>query len=386
MGIPRSACNPPRYNNNGETMMKRNSGFSLIELLIVIAILGFVLAGVTQLFTGIFTTYRQQSAIAETNIEGNIGLELLRQDLSNAGYGIPWVIPSPSVDYNEADATEAYSMYNDVLPNAPRAIVIGNGLGVDIPQSDELIIKSVNIARNDACKRWSYVRSDPTVTVKSWGATFPQETPADADHVIAIAPGIADGARRTLVTSSSNSSIWHVTFSNAAANFKPAQFSNDTHYLYALSSAQSPRMPFNRADYYISTSNVPQRCAPGTGVLMKSVISHDNGKRQDFLPLLDCVADFQVIFRVDADGDGNVDPGSSTGLATAQQTREQVREVRAYALAHEGERDRSYTHAVNPIYVGDPALGQGHDVNIAGDARNYRWKVYTIAVKPLNMR
>ncbi|MHB8845270.1 MAG: prepilin-type N-terminal cleavage/methylation domain-containing protein [Nitrospirota bacterium] len=370
-------------------MMKRNSGFSLIELLIVIAILGFVLAGVTQLFTGLFKTYRQQSAIAETNIEGNLGLELLRQDLSSAGYGIPWVIP-PSVvsagGYNEADPTQVYAgPYNDAPSGAPRAIVIGNGLGVDIPQSDVLVIKSVNIARNDACKKWTYIRSDPALFVKVWNMS--KEDPSAGDHVIAIAPGIADGTRRTLATSSSNSSIWHVAFSDADNNFAPAVFSNDTHYIYALSpSSTPPRMPFNRADYYISTSNVPQRCAPGTGVLMKSVISHVNGTREDYLPLLDCVADFQVIFRVDADGDGNVDPGPSTGLATAQLTREQVREVRAYVLSHEGERDRDYTYADNTVYVGDPALGQGHNVDIVGDAKNYRWKVYTIAVKPLNMR
>lgn len=362
--------------------MKRNSGFTLVELLIVIAILGIVLAGVSELFTGIFTAYRQQSSIAETNIEGNLGLELLRQDLANAGYGIPWVIPG-SVAYSEV--TGSGSAYNDVLPAPPRAIVIGNGAGVDIAQSDELVIKSMSIARNDSCKRWSYVRSDPTVTVKSWDMA--SETPAAGDHVIAIAPGIAEGARRTLVTSSTNSSVWHVTFNTAAANFAPAVFSNDTHYLYAVSpNTASPRMPFNRADYYISTSNVPQRCAPGTGVLLKRVISHTSGERQDSLPLLDCVADFQAIFRVDANGDGIVDSGPSTGLATAELIREQVREVRVYILSHEGERDRDYVHSANSIYVGDPSLGQGHTVNITGDAKHYRWKVYTLAVKPLNMR
>ena len=103
-------------------MMKRESGYSIIELLIVIAILGFVLAAGSDMFVGTLRGYKQQSKIAETNIEGIIGLEMLRRDLENAGYGLPWVYPSGGLAaYGEAVNATA-SGYNDSSSAPPRAV------------------------------------------------------------------------------------------------------------------------------------------------------------------------------------------------------------------------------------------------------------------------
>ncbi len=81
----------------------------------------------------------------------------------------------------------------------------------------------------------------------------------------------------------------------------------ETRIVYGVDPDTDLRMPFNRADYFISNANVPQRCAPNTGVLEKVVVNQNGGGLTNFLPLLDCVADMQVVYRRDTNGDGTID-------------------------------------------------------------------------------
>ena len=71
-------------------MVKRQEGFSLIELMITMVVFLLAIAAASNVFTGLLTQFKQQSKIAETNIEGAVGLEILRRDLESAGYGVPW--------------------------------------------------------------------------------------------------------------------------------------------------------------------------------------------------------------------------------------------------------------------------------------------------------
>ncbi len=367
--------------------MRRESGFTLIELLIVMAIFGMVIAGVTQMFTSTLTQFKQQGKIAESNIEGIIGLELLRVDIENAGFGLPWRMSS-GVSYAEASAAGA-SEYNDAKSSAPmdapRALVSGDGVGTN--GSDVLVIKATNVARSAASQKWTYINQDDDP--KIWDAAA--EDLVGSDRVIVISPGTDDGNRRTLVDSSG---IWAVRY-DARTGFTPGSGYN---FVYGVDPDTDLRMPFNRADYYISkTEGVPMYCAPNTGVLLKSVISQNDGYRRDPMPLLDCVADMQVAFRLDRDGDGTVDSGGtpvltkpSGGNLTAEEIRNQVKEVRVYILAHEGQKDKSYTH---PTTDGKICVGEmvgslcsfGKELNLGAEV-NYRWKLYTLIVKPKNLK
>ncbi len=167
--------------------------------------------------------------------------------------------------------------------------------------------------------------------------------------------------------------------------------------------ATALRMPFNRADYYIRTpGTMPLRCAQGTRILYKGVVSQNPlaaGVPPDFfdeLPLLDCVADMQVQYFRDTDGNGTVDDfGGDISALTAAQIRDQVKEVRVSILAHEGQRDPGYTFTgftgtcATCIRVGTNSVdGRDFDLsNITDPNRlNYRWKVYTMPVQPVNLR
>lgn len=368
--------------------MRQRAGFTLIELLVVVAILGLVLAGISDLFINLLGQYKQQGKISESNIEGIIGLELLRQDLERAGYGLPWVMGG--ISYSEAAGTPA-SNYNDSPGNPPRPIVSGNDLDFvnGTNSSDYLVIKSANIIRKPlTAQRWSYLTS---AGAKVWQPLSAPENLQPGDYVIVLSPGTTDAAARTLISSVTTSS-WSPTFSDAqksSEGFMPSDPQSPANWVYGIYDSQ-PRMPFNRADYYISQTTVgaplPQRCAPNTGVLVKSMISHSNGSATENMPLLDCVASMQVVYRLDTNGDGTIDQvKDDISAMSAQDIRQQVKEIRVYVLTHEGQMDKNYTYPAGKIYVGDPLVGGGKDFNI-GSYTHYRWKLYTIVVQPENMR
>jgi len=74
--------------------------------------------------------------------------------------------------------------------------------------------------------------------------------------------------------------------------------------------------------------------------------------------------------------------------------RNRVKEVRVYILAHEGQRDQNYTYPSQTIDVPaapDPGAGLGRTLDIKTsigdpDYQYYRWKLYTLAVKPIDLR
>lgn len=413
-------------------ILPTEKGFTLVELLITMTVFVLVIAAASQIFTGLLTQFKQQSKIAETNIEGIVGLEILRQDIAHAGYGLPWnvtgVIDSDSDgnlwdemnNYLEADSvscTPNPADFNDAsttIPRAPRAILSKNiesfsGCGANsvFNGSDYLVIKSMNVARNDTSQKWTYLYSGNTK--KSWNPTY--ENLNNTDRIIVVSPGSTDTNSRALAVSGGN----FFTRYDTTNGFAPTD-ATETRVIYGLdppdptSEPYNRRMPFNRAEYYIwrnstssATDEVPDRCATNTGVLRKAVISQADGQRQNPLPLLDCVANMQVIYCLDNDNDGDceVGVGGSTdsysddiSTQNAQWIRERVKQVRVYILAHEGQKDVNYTfnnfscsvYDGKCITVGEFGMGRNFDLRTITDYLNYRWKLYTIIVKPVNLR
>jgi len=396
--------------------MKRQAGFSLVELMVAMVVFVLVIAAASGIFIPLTNQFKQQSKIAETNIEGLVGLELLRVDIEHAGYGLPWLFQNPII-YSEAASAPA-SNYNDSPSNPPRAIMSGDNVTFNAPNnifngSDYLVIKSANVARSDTAQRWSYIvrNADYTTTVRAWTA----ESLENNNRVIVIKPKVSDIKFRELIMNGAT------FFTRYSAPFSPTKPS-EAFLIYGVDPDTDLRMPFNRADYYIlrgstnpATDDVPDRCAQNTGVLRKAIVNHGAGTFQGgILPLLDCVADMQVIYRLDMNEDGvvgtitnangsTVSSNEGASVSTVQATfldvalhRNRLKEVRVYILAHEGQRDTNYTFAnftagacATCIRVGEPtlpALGRDFDLSTIPNYLNYRWKVYTLVVKPQNLR
>ena len=350
-------------------MKRRESGFSLLELMIALAIVAGVLAAASTFFIGAVKQYKVQTKITESNVEGILGLELLRQDLESLGYGLAWNnLPS----YSEASSV----VLNDDGA-APRAVVSIDCTSLGINNgSDYLVIKSTRVGMDNAAGKWTTLRAG--AVTRDWG--FAEENLATGDRVIVLSPGSSTTDQRVLLTP-----VGGEDFGNLAS-FDPDD-AFQTNIVYGIGSMATTRFPFNRADYYIVGNAVyptPRHCAPNTGTLVKRVVRHSDGALDNPLPLLDCVADFQVIFGLDNNADRVVDSWSmdvSAPLLSAAELRSQLVEVRIHILAQSGQRDDSYTYPQDNVYVGSEAAGRVFDVS---GYRNYRWKQYTIVVKPRN--
>ncbi len=123
-------------------MRNKQSGFTLLEILIAIAILGIIMAMNSTLLQEMIRGTRQQSSLVTSQFETALGLEVFRNDLGNAGYGLPDAFlsnPAGTVTstytgtcYSEpaghANNPAAVAAFND-CPDPPRAIVHSNNVG-----------------------------------------------------------------------------------------------------------------------------------------------------------------------------------------------------------------------------------------------------------------
>lgn len=367
----------------------------MIEMLIVMALLVIIIGISTNSFTLILKQSSQQTRIAETQIESNIGLNLLRIDMEHAGFGLPWSFQGP-ISYSEAVPAPAAG-YNDSPAGPPRALLSGNNLtgnGI-LEGTDYIVIKSTVAGTGAASQRWSYVIAG--ATPKIWGSDDLQ----DGARVIVIAPKVSNAVSRQLVMSGSGNSyscsgntvffsaFW-TSFCSAGLPpvFTPLNTS-EQYLIYGVDADNDLRMPFNRADYYIKRppDGTPHLCAPNTGTLYRANVNHQDGELTE-LPILDCAADMQVVFMRDTDGDGTIDNYTDDmSLLTVDQIRGQLKEVRVYVFAHEGRMDRSFQYPNPTVVIGEFGLGRTYNLaeKAGADWRNYRWKVYSIAIKPKNL-
>lgn len=380
-------------------------GFTLVEVIVVMAMfIGIVIIS-SQAFNRIISVSTQQTKSAESDTQGVVGLEIFRVDLEHAGYGLPWLL-SFVAEFDEAqvaadslalgiDSKQFNDKYNatsdtNKVPRAVQAASTADG-------RDYLVIKSVMAGMNSTVKKWAYVEGiGAASSLKTWGSNdF-----AVGEQVITI-----DSRTKRLVGTSTATAdfSYAITAANmnppvrsapSVANFQPQQ-DTDVFVAYGVSPSTDLRVPYNRVDYYVkrptSTSDMPSRCAPGTGILYKAVMNHSGGDFSEY-PLVECVADMQVVFALDTNGDGGVDLYvGENGLSalSAKEVRTQLKEIRVYLVAHEGGKDTGFLYPQSSLVVGEFGNGRTLDLSantLAGaDYKYYRWKTYKLSVVPRNI-
>lgn len=378
-------------------------GFTLIELIIVMAIFMGVIIISSQAFNKILSISTQQTKSSESDTQGVIGLEMLRMDLEHAGYGLPWLLGFVA-EFDEGQAavghlapginTEGFNdKYNATSDTnkVPRAV---QAAASPTDGRDYLVIKSILAGMNDAVKKWTYVQgTGATSTLKTWGSSDFKA----GERVITI-----DSRTKRLIGASATATDFYYSITTANMTppdaFKP-QKDTDVYVTYGVADPPTGatidlRVPYNRVDYYVNRPTtagaMPPRCAPGTGILYKAVMNHSGGGFSPEYPLVECIADMQVIFALDTNGDGGVDlyvaENGLTGLS-AKEIRTQLKEIRVYIVGHEGGKDSNFVYPQSSIVVGEFGNGRTLDLNVmvGADYKYYRWKIYKLSVSPRNI-
>lgn len=394
-------------------MIGRKDGFTLVELIVVMAIFVSVIALTGSMFQSVLSHSVRQERLAESQVSDVIGLELMRVDIVQAGFGLPWRFPNP-VPFNYTEAADVAdfpftglnpSDFNDAPTGVPRSLVASNDSGYN--NSDYLVVKSTNIGLSNAAKLTSYAMTGGKPV--TWNS--PDGNLAPGDKVIVIDPGFTKESPVPSKTLRVNGGNFFANFSTAGSdqthvrNFYPSDLSTSyqKYLIYGIDSGSTLRMPFNRADFYIRRpddfATKFLRCAPNTGILFKGFLNHSDGMLTE-LPLLDCVADMQVVVANDSDEDGDIDlhgdadelpldlaPG---GPNTPALIRNRLKAVWVFILTHEGGKDQSFTYPSETIDVGDSfnSVFRGSHFSLKDTIgtgwQNYRWKVYRILMKPKN--
>jgi type II secretory pathway pseudopilin PulG len=393
--------------------MKKEAGFSILEFIVSMTVLTLLFAGVMSVFVPLLQRTKLEAGIAQTQMENIVGLEMLRTDLVHSGHGLPWTLAG--LTYNEI-ASDPHGL-NNATTNPPQALALAVNAGTN--NSDYLAIKANNVALTDVSQKISFIQQGalvPNVNPKVWGRADLDFGAEDRVLVMRLMDP-DEKIPMTIVPQASGS--FYIQWSAIAA-LPSGGFTNEVQYLFGLTSGENPIMPFNRADYFISTTSVPPRCfAPNTGVLVKSVVDHDTAELGPQLPILDCVADFQIAFGVDTTAvpDKSIDcftnnlatvlPAADLNDATIARTvRERVREVRTYILVQEGlfqyeYRFNDFDAGGTSVVVGEQnAPAQDCSTNgsdeflgkkafnlssLGADYRKYRWRVVRMAVQPENL-
>lgn len=405
--------------------VKNNRGFTLIEMLVTMTLVIVVLMITTGAFESILKTTAKVTSSEESNIEGVIGLEMFRHDLQQTGFGVPGAFLSPAPVYAESSVAPANKL-NDAPSGIPRPIaswdaLVGasNTLGTVtysvLDNSDYLAIKASTVGTNQHAQKWTYLSySAGGKAPKRWPSTTDNLT-AGTSSVIVINKSFTSTGQvlNTLAYDATDqttaNSFWTTFPSNLfTEGFFPTS-PDQTFFVYGIGST-SLRMPFNRVDYFVArpsdSAKVPATCADNTGILYKATINHGDGEL-NYMPLLDCVADMQVVFGWDTLANGIITESSAysddvtkisvSGTATAaeiktimedaNEIRSKLKYIKVFVMAQEGRKDPNFSNS-SKIVVGDmESITIGYDLTALGAKgwSNYRWKIYRIFIYPKNL-
>ena len=357
------------------------SGFSLVELLVVLGIFSVIL---TVVFSSYITQLKhtgREYRVAETEIEIGIAKGIIERDIAMAGYGIAEDYGTTTFNPKVASAT------ND---NPDTLTLTGTALGMKSKQA----------------QAWTYINGgNPTFgpalvanTNATWGDS--REDLNTGDRVILMEPGtkklLLQGTEWLFAVTDADSDgiIDTIKSRPSNTNYATPTVGTIVYGLYGSSNASDDAdgalKPYYAVRYYLG-GTPPSNCASGTKSLLRAESTKDASPSNGD-PILDCVLDLEVAFGLDTDENGTIDAdawdngGAAASVYDAASLRKRLKQIRMYILVQSGNYDANYTYPLNSVLVGDSILSTGRNVAITGDLLRYRWRMLAINITPRNIR
>jgi len=354
-----------------------HQGFSLVELMVTMAIFTVLLAGVFGAYFSQLENTTREYRSAESEIELGIGKQFVEQDLLLSGYGLADDYSPLAFDPRPARVVNNTTSATTPVPAAPGRIV----------GSDELYLMGTALGlKNRASQGWSYFTSN-TPTFRTWPDN--REQIRDDDRVILVEPS----SKQILVETVSGN--WLFDYNAATPNvvaipsgttYGSPEIGTLIYGLYNGNTHDANAKPFYTVRYYLA-GTPPEICADGTRSLLRAE-SVESLTPVGGDPLMACVRDMQVAFGLDTDENGNVDAwddgGTTAALYSLEDMSARLKRIKVFLLVQSGGRDDGYTYPSATVRVGE--VGLGRDITLTAEQRKYRWHLVTLSVQPRNVR
>ncbi len=295
-------------------------GITLVELLIVIAIIVVFFGIIYKVYTQTVKTSTQQSYVLKTQLETLTGLELLRLDLEHAGYGISKDETSNIIEWDKS--------------------------------SRRLVIRSILNNTNSKTQNWALVDcSSGSPKILSSGGNIEKKQP-----VVYLDLDKSFVANSNLSTCPKNSLLLAFPYEGNISSGCLKQFCNKITYKLT------------------NITNSVSVCNPNTKNLTRAV-GNSNG-----FPLISCIADFLVTFDYDKNGNGIIESNErNQDLSTFSCNYKdcfKLKQINIYLLIQEGKKDLSYECSGNTTI-------DGISLQLPPDYQHYRWKVIKLSIIPM---
>lgn len=338
--------------------MQNKKAFTVIELLVAIAITSVLLAAVYFTYNNLFKKSKYETYIAEAEIEKTIGLDLIRLDIEHAGFGITDVETCPTVRFGTSFPSP--SDCDDDLSFSQNA----------------LVIRSMINNTNQKEIGWVYV----DCTSGAW----PTGAPSLIDERM-------DNTNNNLIFIDATSGNFAATGTFGTCPGTGIYLAYPYDSLTNMDNCVD--LQYCHRIVYKLSSTTEDYCHPSTRSLLRGI---DGTASSGGNPILHCIGGMEVKVDIDTDSDGITDLEyqdfsvldiNGDGVVASDEIINHLSRVHVYFLMQVGKKDPKFTFPKSTLSINEGGTTVEFDLSslIGSGYQNYRWKIVKISVVPMNL-